>query len=150
MKNTIKLGLGLLATSLFSTYASASCSTVLEASDAMTFNKKVMSFSKDCKEITIELKHTGSLPVNVMGHNVVIVDTANIQAVATDGMSAGLANQHVKVGDDRVYGHSEVIGGGGSTTFTMATDRLTAGGDYSFLCSFPGHWAIMKGKFEFK
>jgi signal transduction histidine kinase len=34
---------------------------VLEASDAMTFNKKVMSFSKDCKEITIELKHTGKI-----------------------------------------------------------------------------------------
>ncbi|MDF4805588.1 azurin, partial [Vibrio parahaemolyticus] len=24
------------------------------------------------------------------------------------------------------------------------------GGDYSFFCSFPGHWAIMQGKFEFK
>ncbi len=29
-------------------------------------------------------------------------------------------------------------------------ESMTAGGDYSFFCSFPGHWAVMQGKFEFK
>lgn len=85
-----------------------------------------------------------------MGHNVVITDTANIQAVGTEGMSAGLDNQYVKPNDDRVYAYTDIIGGGESTTITFSTAKMTAGGDYSFFCSFPGHWAIMKGKFEFK
>ncbi|HWU52342.1 MAG TPA: plastocyanin/azurin family copper-binding protein, partial [Tahibacter sp.] len=29
---------------------------------------------------------------------------------------------------------------------SFAGSALKAGGDYSFFCSFPGHWAIMKGK----
>lgn len=150
MKNLIKLGLLTLTASFFSANASASCSAKLEANDMMQFNQKTLSFSKDCKEISIELKHTGKLPAKTMGHNVVVVDSANIQAVATDGMAAGVENQYVKQGDERVYGFSKVIGGGESTTLTFATDKLKVGGDYSFFCSFPGHWAIMKGKLEFK
>lgn len=150
MRNLIKLGFITLAGALFSANASASCKATLEANDMMQFNQKTLSFSKDCKEISIELKHVGKLPAQTMGHNVVVVDTANIQAVATDGMSAGIDNQYVKQGDERVYGYSKVIGGGETTKLTFATDKLKAGGDYSFFCSFPGHWAIMKGKLEFK
>lgn len=116
----------------------------------MQFNQKTLSFSKDCKEISIELKHTGKLPAKTMGHNIVVVDSTNVQAVATDGMSAGIANQYVKPGDERVYGFSKIIGGGEKTTLTFKTDKLKVGGDYAFFCSFPGHWAIMKGKLEFK
>ncbi|MFY8350271.1 azurin [Pseudoalteromonas sp. SSM20] len=150
MKCLIKLGLLSLAASFFSVNASASCSATLEANDMMQFNQKTLSFSKDCKEISIELKHTGKLPAKTMGHNIVVVDSANVQAVATDGMSAGIANQYVKPGDERVYGFSKIIGGGETTTLTFKTDKLKVGGDYAFFCSFPGHWAIMKGKLEFK
>ena len=150
MKNLLKLGLLSISTALFSANASASCDAKLEANDMMQFNQKVLSFSKECKEITIELKHTGKLPAQTMGHNVVVVDTPNLQAVATEGMSAGLANQYIKAGDERVYGFSKVIGGGETTTLTFKTNKLKAGGDYSFFCSFPGHWSIMIGKLEFK
>lgn len=150
MKRLIKLGLLALAASFFSVNASASCTATLEANDMMQFNQKTLSFSKDCKEISIELKHAGKLPAKTMGHNIVVVDSPNVQAVATDGMSAGIANQYVKPGDERVYGFSKVIGGGETTTLTFKTDKLKVGGDYAFFCSFPGHWAIMKGKLEFK
>lgn len=90
------------------------------------------------------------MPAQSMGHNVVIADTANIQAIGTDGMSAGAENNYVKPEDDRVYAHTDVVGGGESTTITFSTEKMTAGGDYSFFCSFPGHWAVMQGKFEFK
>ena len=85
-----------------------------------------------------------------MGHNVVITKTADLQPVATEGMSAGLANNYVKPGDQRVLAHTKIVGGGESTEVTFSTANMKAGGDYSFFCSFPGHWAIMKGKFEFK
>ena len=150
MKKLTKLGLVAIFGSIFSVNAVASCEVTLEANDMMQVNQKVLSFSKDCKEISIELKHMGKLPAQTMGHNVVVVDAANVQAVATDGMAAGLANQYIKTGDERVYGFSKIIGGGETTTLKFATDKLTAGGDYAFFCSFPGHWAIMKGKLEFK
>ncbi|MBT6073693.1 MAG: azurin, partial [Gammaproteobacteria bacterium] len=38
-------------------------------------------------------------------------------------------------------------GGGAETSVTFSGDLLTAGGDYTFFCSFPGHYAIMKGLF---
>jgi azurin len=65
-------------------------------------------------------------------------------------MSAGIENSYVKPNDDRVYAFTKVIGGGESTSITFSTASMTPGGDYSFFCSFPGHWAIMQGKFEFK
>ena len=39
-----------------------------------------------------------------------------------------------------------LIGGGQKTKITFPGKKLTAGGDYSFFCSFPGHSTLMKGK----
>ena len=43
-----------------------------------------------------------------------------------------------------IVAHTKVIGGGESVTITF---DAPAAGTYDFLCSFPGHYAIMKGKF---
>ena len=116
----------------------------------MKYSTDLISVPASCEEVSITLKHTGNLPAASMGHNIVITDTANVKNVGTDGMTAGIDNSYIKPGDDRVYAFSEVVGGGEETTLTFSTAELKAGGDYSFFCSFPGHWAIMKGKFEFK
>ena len=150
MKLRYLLSITTLFAAAFSAQASASCEVTIEANDMMKFSTDVISVPATCEEVSITLKHTGSLPATSMGHNIVITDTANVQAVGTEGMSAGIDNSYVKPGDERVYAFSEVIGGGDSTTLTFDTAKLKAGGDYTFFCSFPGHWAIMKGKFEFK
>ena len=128
----------------------ANCNISVDASDAMKYSTNTLSVPSSCKEVTLTLNHTGSLPAAAMGHNVVIAKTADLQPVATEGMSAGLANNYVKPGDQRVIAHTKIVGGGESTKVTFSTANMKAGGDYSFFCSFPGHWAIMKGKFEFK
>jgi azurin len=46
----------------------------------------------------------------------------------------------------RVIAHTKIIGGGETTKITFPGKALTAGGDYSFYCSFPGHSTMMKGK----
>ena len=126
----------------------ANCNISVDASDAMKYSTNTLSVPSSCKEVTLTLNHTGSLPAAAMGHNVVITKTADLQPVATEGMSAGLANNYVKPGDQRVLAHTKIVGGGESTKVTFSTANMKAGGDYSFFCSFPGHWAIMKGKFE--
>jgi azurin len=129
--------------------AYANCDISVDATDAMKYTSNTLSVPSSCKEVTLTLNHTGSLPAAAMGHNVVITKTSDIQPVATEGMSAGLANNYIKPNDSRVLAHTKVIGGGESTTIKFSTADMKAGGDYSFFCSFPGHWAIMKGKFEF-
>jgi azurin len=128
--------------------AMAACDVTVEANDAMQFNTKEITVDKTCKEFTVNLKHVGKLPKASMGHNVVITKKADEQAVATDGMAAGLDKDYVKPDDARVIAHTSVIGGGESTSVTFDVSKLAAGEEYAFFCSFPGHWAVMTGKLQ--
>lgn len=127
-------------------FGAAECTVELEGNDAMQFNLETIEVSKSCEEFTINLKHVGKLARNVMGHNVVITTTEDMDDVNTDGMQAGLENNYVKPGDERVIAHAEVIGGGESTSVSFDPAKLEDGTDYSFFCSFPGHASVMKGE----
>ena len=126
--------------------AAGNCTISLKGDDAMKFDLKEATVSASCPTITIELTHSGKLPVTAMGHNVVVSKTADLAAVARDGMKAGAAGAYVQAGDARVVAHTSLIGGGQKTKITFPGKKLTAGGDYSFFCSFPGHSTLMKGK----
>ena len=127
--------------------AADSCNQVIEGNDMLQFNLKEMVVSSSCSEITVTLKHTGVMPANVMGHNWVLTSTADFMPVATAGGGAGLENDYVPQNDARVLAASAVIGGGAETSVTFSGDLLSADEDYTFFCSFPGHYAIMKGLF---
>ncbi|SFU06925.1 azurin [Pseudoalteromonas sp. DSM 26666] len=85
-----------------------------------------------------------------MGHNWVLSTEQNMQGIITDGNAAGLSNHYIKPNDSRVIGATDIIGGGKTTEVTFKTSGLTAGTDYTFFCSFPGHYAMMKGTFTLK
>ena len=139
----------LLATALLglagTAAAAPNCSITLKANDQMQFDQKAATVSASCATITVNLQHTGKLPVTAMGHNVVIAKTADLSAVAAAGMSAGAAAGYTPKGDARVVAATPLIGGGATTKVTFPGKKLTAGGAYSFFCSFPGHSALMKG-----
>ena len=121
------------------------CATVIEGNDAMQFNVNSIIVPASCKEFKITLNHPGKMPVAAMGHNVVITTMADMKKVAADGMGAGLANDYVKAGDDRVIAHTKVIGGGETTSVSFPVSKIQGNGPYEFFCSFPGHSAVMKG-----
>ena len=75
--------------------------------------------------------------------------TADVKPVAMAGMKASVADSHLPKGDARVLAFTKIVGGGESTSVTFATSKLTKGGDYTFFCSFPGHFGLMKGKLTF-
>jgi azurin len=129
--------------------AGKTCKLEIAGNDLMQFDKKELKVAADCTEVELTLKHSGKLPAASMGHNVVIAKTADVNALATAGMSAELKNNYVPPKDKRAIAHTKVIGGGETTTLKFATSALTKGGDYTFFCSFPGHFALMKGKFVF-
>ncbi len=130
---------------LISSTAFAACSVDIDGNDAMQFDKKSIEVPKTCKEFTVNLAHSGKLAKNVMGHNWVLSKSSDMQAAATDGMSAGIDKDYVKSDDARVIAHTTVIGAGEKTSVTFPVSKLAADGDYSFFCSFPGHWSLMKG-----
>ena len=123
----------------------APCEVTIESNDAMQYNMSEMVVDKSCKEFTVHLKHVGKLPKTAMGHNWGLTKDADKTAVATEGMSAGPAQDYVKAGDARVIAHTKVIGGGESDSVTFDVSKLAAGESYVYFCSFPGHWAVMKG-----
>ncbi|WP_372828707.1 azurin [Shewanella sp. UCD-KL12] len=135
----------------FSSQAMANeCALSISANDAMQFDSKELSVPASCKEVTLTLNHAGQLPKAAMGHNWVLTTAADMQGVANDGMAAGAAKNYVKDGDTRVIAHTDVVGGGSSTSITFSTEGMSATEAYKFFCSFPGHWAIMQGNFVIK
>jgi azurin len=125
------------------------CQLEISGNDQMQYDKQTLTVPSSCKEITVTLHHVGKLPREAMGHNWVLVSGADLDAVANAGMGAGLANDYVASADKRVLAHTKVIGGGQTTSVTFATSSLKAGGDYRYLCTFPGHHALMHGTFKF-
>lgn len=142
----MRLALSILALLAAGSVQAANCTIDLKGDDMMKFDQKSVTVSSTCETITINLQHVGKLPAQTMGHNVVISPTASYQAAAQDGMKAGLDNNYVPPNDDRVIANTKVIGGGETTSVSFPGSKLKAGGDYTFYCSFPGHWAIMNGK----
>ena len=140
----------LLALSLFAAagfaQAAPNCTLKLKGNDQMQFDLKTATVSASCPTISIELTHTGKLPAQAMGHNVVISASTDLPGVTSAGMKAGAAAGYVAKGDARVLAATPVAGGGATVRAKLAGKRLKPGGDYSFYCSFPGHAAIMKGK----
>jgi azurin len=126
--------------------AAPNCTLRLKGDDRMRFDLQSATVSASCAKITVELTHTGKLAASVMGHNVVISQSADMSAINTAGMKAGAPAGYVAKGGAKVIAATPVIGGGASTRTSFAGSRLKAGGDYSFFCSFPGHAGLMKGK----
>lgn len=126
----------------------ANCATTIQGDDAMQFSVGSITVPSSCSEFTITLEHTGQLPVAAMGHNVVISQASDRAGIATDGMAAGVDGGYVPQGDARVIAATELIGGGQTTSVTFPVSALQGGGPYEFFCSFPGHWAVMRGSIQ--
>ena len=141
--------LSLLAAGSGAFAADKVCKLEIAGTDQMQFDKKELVVALDCTSVELTLKHTGKLPAQAMGHNWVLTKTADAAGVATDGLTAGLPNDHIKKGDTRVIAHTKIVGGGQTTSITFPTSALKKGESYTYFCSFPGHSSLMKGSLKF-
>ena len=106
----------------------------------------LININKKCEKFVITLKHSGNLPINAMGHNIVFLETKNLQKITSKvNMSHGIENGFIPELKE-VLAKSKMIGGGQETTLEIDPNVFTSGGEYMFICSFPGHYALMKGK----
>ncbi|PWH84292.1 azurin [Algibacter marinivivus] len=115
----------------------------ITGNDAMQFNKKEIKVEAG-KKVKVTLRHIGKMDKNVMGHNFVLL-RKGVNAMAFGNMAASARdNDYIPNGTKDVIAHTKMLGGG--ETDVIEFDAPEAG-TYEFLCSFPGHSAIMKGKF---
>ncbi|MDO5978332.1 plastocyanin/azurin family copper-binding protein [Flavivirga spongiicola] len=115
---------------------------VISGNDLMQFDKTEIRV-KAGEKIKLTLRHKGKLDINVMGHNFVLlkkgVDLAGFAAKA----AVAKDNQYIPKKTKDVIAYTSLIGAG-QTTFVEFVAPVA--GEYDYLCSFPGHYAMMKGK----
>lgn len=141
------LGVLLAATLSLSSEAEAeSCAVTVEVGDSLYFSLKEITVDSGCESFSLTLKHVGKMPASSMGHNWVLTKTEDFDGAVADGQKSGIHNNFIKPGDERVLAATKVIGGGEETTITFDPSILVPGGDYTFFCSFPAHFVLMRGK----
>lgn len=112
--------------------------------DAMKFDQERLE-AFEGQEITLTLTHSGQMAKAAMGHNwVLLAKGTDMTEFATAAMTATETEYIPADMDGAVIAHTTVIGGGESTSVTFTAPES---GVYDFICSFPGHYAVMKGTF---
>lgn len=116
----------------------------ITGNDTMQFNSKAFTVQAG-QEVTMVFKNIGKLPKAAMGHNVVILKPgSNVAAFATSAVGA-VANEYIPTDDAQkalIIAHTKLLGPGEEDTITFT---LPEAGEYPFVCSFPGHFALMQG-----
>jgi len=116
----------------------------LTGNDLMQYDKSEIKV-KAGQEVTLTLRHIGKLEKKVMGHNfVLLMQGVNMQEFGIKASEAGEAADWIPEDGKEVIAHTKMLGGGESTSITFTAPEA---GTYDFICSFPGHVAMMKGKF---
>ncbi|MDB6079648.1 MAG: azu, partial [Akkermansiaceae bacterium] len=117
----------------------------ITGNDQMQYSVKALEVTAGDK-VTVTLKHIGALPKVAMGHNFVLLKKGVTAAsFATKAMKAPTTD-YIPQDDDskkEVVAHTKILGGGESDSVTF--DAPTEAGDYIYLCTFPGHFALMNG-----
>ena len=116
---------------------------LLTGNDQMRFNLKEIKVNAG-DEVRLTLKHIGKLDVKIMGHNFVLLKPeVKINDFAMKAVDAK-DNDYIPENTDNVIVHTKMIGGGEQTSISFEAPEK---GVYDFICSFPGHVALMQGKF---
>jgi azurin len=111
-------------------------------SDRMKFNLRKITV-KAGQKIKLTLSHTGKLDKRVMGHNVVFLKQGVKTSAFASKAAASKDNDYIPKGTTDMIANTKMLGGGETTTIEFTAP---AAGTYDYICSFPAHYAMMKGK----
>lgn len=115
----------------------------IESNDKMEFNMDEIKVEAG-QTVVLTLKHVGKLPKAAMGHNWVLLTQGTDINKFGAAASKFADNDYLPEDSDQYIAATELIGGGQETTIEF---KAPEAGTYDFICSFPGHYAMMKGKF---
>lgn len=122
----------------------ADTTVVIESNDQMKYDKNEFKV-KSGETVALTLKNVGKLPKVAMGHNLVILQTAvPVPAFAMSCMQAK-ENDYIPTteeGKAQMIAHTKLLGPGEEDTITFTAPAV---GTYNYVCTFPGHFGVMKG-----
>lgn len=110
----------------------------------MKFNIEVIEASPG-EEIRINFHNIGRMPKQTMGHNWVLfkkISEADLNKLVMEAAQA--APDHLPKDRSAILVHTNILGPGQSESITFKVP--TEPGEYPFACTFPGHFALMRGK----
>ena len=116
----------------------------LTANDQMKFNLERFMVEAGAT-VKIHFKNVGSMPKMSMGHNVVVLKQGTDEKAFVEAAIQAPANDYIPPEQAAlVIAHTKMLGGGEEDSVTFKVPSKT--GNYTFLCSFPGHFQVgMKG-----
>lgn len=115
---------------------------VIEGNDQMQFNTNELRAIAG-KPIKLTLKHVGKIPKEAMGHNLVILQEGTDEAAFAAKAIEAKDTDYIPASEKAsIVSHTKLLGGGEEDTIEFTIDKK---GTYNFLCTFPGHVAMMKG-----
>lgn len=117
----------------------------LMANDRMQYDAKELVVGQG-QIVVLKLTHEGKMSKETMGHNFVLLDQGVNGSKFSQKAVQEKDNDYIP-DSDRILAHTDLIGGGESTEITFKAPEK---GSYEYLCTFPGHYANMHGKFIVK
>lgn len=121
----------------------ATVEVLLTGNDQMQYNLEEIRV-KAGQTVKLTLKHIGQMDKNVMGHNFVLLKQGTDVPQFAQSAVKAKDNDYIPQDSDQVIAHTKLLGGGESTTIEFKAPEK---GTYDFICSFPGHYTQMHGKF---
>lgn len=121
------------------------CEATVGSADTMSFDVRTINVPSSCESFTVHFEHRGRMPKTGMGHNWVLTRATDVEGVAKAGVAAGAASGFVPQGDSRVIAATPLLGGGERASVSFKVGMLAKDDKYTYFCSFPGHWSMMRG-----
>lgn len=118
-------------------------SITINAGDDMKYDLSEIKV-KEGQTVKLTLHHTGKLAKEAMGHNWALLAQGTIVSDFAAKAMQAKDTDYIPAGATEVIVHTKLIGGGESDTIEFVAP---AKGVYEFICTFPGHSAMMKGTF---
>ena len=126
-------------------FLSADQKITITGNDKMQFDIKEFTV-KPGEKVELTFKNVGKLPKLAMGHNLVIL-REGVRPIKFGqkimGLGASPTNPLPKESLVDVIAATKLLGPGESDVITFIAPKKA--GLYQYLCSFPGHYAIMRG-----
>lgn len=121
----------------------------IEGTNSLKFSQESITV-KPGEEVTIKLSNATKLPSSAMSHNWILLksdaDAAKIDKAAVKAKDNDYVPSDMS---DQIIAHTGLVGGGESDTVTFTAPEEP--GDYTYICTFPGHFAAgMKGTLTVK
>jgi azurin len=131
--------------SIFADYAQITIS----GNDTMQFDLKSFEV-KAGQKVELTFKNVGKIPKIAMGHNLVVLKKG-ISAVAFGQKAMGAGANATNALPESVKGDTiastKLLGPDENETITFTAPET---GDYEYVCTFPGHFALMRGIMKVK